>query len=124
MKNSIYTILAIIACLALGKLIHYAVGGLPASLYGMIFYCLLFQLNFLSPSKVHQANHWAVKNMGICFIPAAVGVINHFELIKSHGFAIIFIIVCTTFLLLTFVGLYAQKYLTTLSTSASTLSST
>lgn len=118
MKNIFYTALAIGMCLAAGKLLNNAAGGLPASLYGMIIYCLLLQLGWLSPIRVHQANQWAIKHMGVCFIPAAVGVINHFELIKNHGIALIGIIFFTTFLLLTFVGILAEKYLTAKSNSA------
>jgi len=46
-----------------------------------------------------------------------LGVINHFELIRDHGFALVAIIFFTTFLLLTFVGIMAEKYLTTKSES-------
>lgn len=119
MKNIVYTIIAIIICLAVGKTLNNAIGGLPASLYGMIIYCLLLQLGWLSPNKVHQANQWIIRHMGVCFIPAAVGVINHFELIKNHGYAIVGIIFFTTFLLITFVGLLAERYLTTASKPSS-----
>lgn len=112
MKNIIYTITAIIVCLAIGKVLNYAVGGLPASLYGMIIYCLFLQLGWLVPDKVHKANQWGINHMGVCFIPAAVGVINHFELIKNHGYSIVAIIFFTTFFLITFIGILAEKYLT------------
>jgi len=118
MRNIIYTILAISICLGLGKLINYAIGGLPPSLYGMIIYCLLLQLSLIKPSRVQQPNQWTIKHMGVCFVPAAVGVINHFELIKNHGIAIVGIIFLTTFLLLTFVGILAEKYLATNSASS------
>ncbi len=123
MKNIIYTIIAISICLSLGKILNCVIGGLPASLYGMIIYCLLLQLGLVTPTRVHQANQWAIKHMGVCFIPAAVGVINHFELIKNHGFALVAIIFFTTFLLLTFVGVLAEKYLTTKSEPAQPSSS-
>lgn len=110
-KNIFYTIFAICVCLVFGKLIHFTVGGLPASLYGMMIYCLLLQLNLLNPLKISQANQWIIKHMGVCFVPAAVGVIDHFELIKNHGFAIVSIIFFTTFMLLTFIALLAEKYL-------------
>ncbi len=122
MKNILYTILAISFCLGLGKLINDFVGGLPASLYGMIIYCLTLQLGLVTPSRVQQANQWAIKHMGVCFTPAAIGVINHFELIKTHGFAMVGIIFFTTFLLLTLVGVLAEKYLATKSKATQTMS--
>jgi len=112
MKNILYTAIAIGFCLGLGKLVNFYFTGLPSSLYGMIFYCLLLQLSWLNPEKISQANYWVIKNMGVCFVPAAVGVINHFDLLKHHGFTIVLSIFFTTFVLLTFVGLAAERYLT------------
>jgi len=121
MKNILYTVIAISVCLMAGKFLNSLIGGLPASLYGMIIYCLLLQLGWLASSKVNNANQWVIKHMGVCFIPAALGVINHFELIKNHGFAIVAIIVFTTFLLITFIGHFAEKHLTAKSKSTSIL---
>lgn len=112
MKNIIYTMLAIAFCLGLGKLVNFYFAGLPGSLYGMILYCLLLQLGWISAEKISQTNHWIIRHMGICFIPAAVGVINHFELIKHHGLTIMLSIVFTTFILISFVGIFAERYLT------------
>ena len=48
--------------------------------------------------------------MGVCFVPAGVGIINHLDLIKQHGIAIVAITFVTTFVLLTVVGLHYQRY--------------
>lgn len=112
MKNTLYTVTVIIICLVIGKLLNNAIGGLPASLYGMIIYCLSLQLGWFVPDKVKQANQWGINHMGVCFIPAAVGVINHFELIKNHGISLVAIIFFTTFFLITIIGVLAEKYLT------------
>jgi holin-like protein len=48
--------------------------------------------------------------MGVCFVPAGVGIINHLDLIKQHGLAIVAITFSTTFILLTVVGLHYQRY--------------
>lgn len=111
MKNVFYTLFAISLSLALGKLANYVLGGLPASLYGMVFYCLLLQLNWLTPSRVSIPNQWLIKHMGVCFVPAGVGIINHFDLIAQHGIALIFIIFSSTFILLSLVGLLSERYL-------------
>ncbi len=54
---------------------------------------------------------WVLANMPVCFVPAGVGIINHYELIKDHGIMLVTIIFLTTFLLLTFVGLTYQRQL-------------
>lgn len=113
MNNIIYTIIAISLCLVAGKLINSTVSGLPASLYGMMLYCLFLQLGWLAPNKVDKVNQWVIKHMGLCFIPATMGVMDHFELLKNHGYSLVIIIVFTTFLLISFVGLLAEKYLNT-----------
>lgn len=111
-KNILYTIVAISFCLILGKILNNTFGGLPASLYGMIIYCVLLQLGWFAPKKVHETTQWGIKHMGVCFVPAAVGVINHYELIKNHGYILVFIIFITTMLLISIIGLLAEKYLT------------
>ncbi len=109
MKDTFYTLICIGFCLLFGKIINYSVSGLPASLYGMIVYCALLQMNIISVVKVALANQWIIRNMGVCFVPAGVGIINHFELIKDHGLALIGIIFISTFILLTFVGLTSER---------------
>ena len=119
MKNIFYTLFAIGLSLALGKLVNFSIGGLPASLYGMVIYCLLLQLNWINPTHVKKANHWLIKHMGVCFVPAGVGIINHFDLIKQHGIALIGIIFISTFVLLTLVGLLSERYLLSKNTNSS-----
>jgi len=109
MKNILYTLISIGLCLLIGKVINYTISGLPASLYGMIVYCLFLQMNIISVVKITLANQWIIRNMGVCFVPAGVGIINHFELIKNHGPALIGIIFISTFILLTFIGLSAER---------------
>jgi holin-like protein len=113
MKNIFYTLFAISLSLALGKLANFVFGGLPASLYGMVIYCLLLQLNWLNPMRVKNTNHWLIKNMGVCFVPASIGIINHFDLIQQHGIALVGIIFISTFVLLTLVALLSERYLLT-----------
>jgi len=111
MKNVLYTIFAISTCLLLGKLANYLFAGLPGSLYGMVFYAGFLQLNWFNPTKVTQANQWFIKHMGVCLVPAGMGIIDHFQLIQQHGIALVFIICSTTFLLLTVIGYLSERYL-------------
>jgi holin-like protein len=113
MQNVLYTIFAISMSLLLGKLANYLLSGLPASLYGMVIYAVFLQLNWFDAKKVSITNQWLVKHMGVCFVPAGVGIINHFELIQQHGVALIFIIFITTFTLLTVIGYLSERFLIT-----------
>ncbi|PKH89273.1 CidA/LrgA family protein [Colwellia sp. Bg11-28] len=113
MKNVLYTIFAISICLMLGKLANYLLAALPASLYGMIIYALFLQLNWFSPDKITKTNQWFIKHMGVCLVPAGMGIINHFQLIQQHGIALVVIIFSSTFILLTVIGYLSERYLIT-----------
>ncbi len=112
MNNVLYTIFAISVCLLLGKLTNHLFAGLPASLYGMVIYAIFLQLNWFSPKKVTLTNQWAVQHMGVCLVPASMGIIEHFQLIQDHGIALIFIICSSTLLLLTIIGYLSERFLT------------
>lgn len=109
MKDIIYSILAITGCLIIGKLTAYVIGGLPSSLYGLICFTLLLHFKILSADRIKLSIEWAIKNMSVCFVPAGVGIIEHFELIQHHGLAIVFVIFISTFILLTIVGLLFER---------------
>ena len=101
-----------------GKIIAFFIGTLPSSLYGLICFTCLLHYKVLCAEKMKHSIEWILRNMSICFIPAGVGIINHFELIKSHGLSIVLIIVVSTFILLTFVG-YFFEYIVNLNHSQS-----
>ena len=111
MKNIIYSIVSIGICVLLGKLIAHIIGTLPPSLYGLICFTTLLHYKVICAEKIKVSIEWSIRNMGVCFVPAGVGIINHFELIKNHGLAIVFIIFITTFILLSFVGVFFEYML-------------
>lgn len=111
MANLLYTLFAISISLLLGKLANHMLAGLPTSLYGMVFYALFLQLNWFSPQRVSATNQWLVRHMGVCFVPAGVGIINHFQLMQQYGVALIIIIFISTFILLTVIGYLSERFL-------------
>lgn len=113
MKNVLYTIFAISICLLIGKLANYLLDALPASLYGMIIYAIFLQLNWFSAEKVLKTNQWFIKHMGVCLVPAGMGIINHFQLIQQHGLSLVIIIFSSTFILLTVIGYLSERFLIT-----------
>jgi len=110
-SHIIYSIFAIALCLLAGKAIEHFLPTLPASLYGMMIFTVLLHYRILNAQRIKPCIEWALANMAVCFIPAGVGIINHFELLKKHGFLLVIIIFFTTFVLLTFVGVIYQRQL-------------
>jgi len=108
--NALYSIFAIFSCLALGKLCGYFAPILPSSLYGLIIFTLTLHFRLFNADYIKSTVVWCLKHMAVCFVPAGVGIMNHFELIKQFGIAIVAITFLTTFLLLTVVGLHYQRY--------------
>lgn len=109
MINSLYTVTYILISLAIGYLINYLIAGLPPSLYGMVIFTLLLRLRLCDELRVKTSIAWGIKNMGVCFVPAGVGIINHYQLLKTHGIMIVTIIFLSTIFVLTFVGLLFQS---------------
>ncbi|MEW6981645.1 CidA/LrgA family protein [Colwelliaceae bacterium 6471] len=105
-----YSVGVIFCCLYLGKFVSATAGGLPGSLYGMILFSLVLHTNIVSADKIKNTVAWIIQHMGVCFVPAGVGIINHFELIKQFGLSIVAIIFISTFALLTTVGLSYEHF--------------
>ena len=111
MRNALYSVTAIALCLLLGKFIASNIGGLPGSLYGMILFTALLHYHILNANKFQASIAWIIKHMGVCFVPAGVGIINHFDLIQQHGLSIVVIIFISTFFLITLIGLFCERIL-------------
>jgi len=110
-NHIVYSLLSVTICLLAGKAIELFLPVLPASLYGMMIFTTLLHYRFLNAKRIQPCIEWALANMAVCFVPAGVGIINHYELIKNHGLMLVSIIFFTTFLLLTFVGITYQRQL-------------
>ena len=111
MNNVIYSLTAILISLTIGHGVFYLVGGIPASLYGMLI--LTFSLHFrvIKAEKLKVSIQWIIRNMGICFVPAAVGIIEYVALLKEFGISITLMVMITTLLLMTVVGFLYQKFI-------------
>jgi len=108
--NVLYSVFALLSCVAIGRLASYLLPALPGSLYGLMVFTLTLHFRLFDADKIRASVVWSIKHMGVCFVPAGVGIINHLELIKQHGIAIVAITFVTTFILLTAIGVLYQKY--------------
>ncbi len=108
MWNVLYSLLAILGCLLLGYGVSYLVGGIPASLYGMLILTTLLSFNIIKAERIKQTIQWIIANMGICFVPTSIGIVEYVSLIKSYGLIITVAVIFTTLLLMTIVGFLYQ----------------
>ncbi|WP_448546760.1 CidA/LrgA family protein [Thalassotalea fusca] len=107
--NALYCAATIGLCLILGHFISEYLGGLPRSLYGLILFTLMLHWRWIDANRVKASIAWGLRNMGVCFVPAGVGIIEHFQLVKQHGLAIVGITFVTSLMLLTFVAYFYRK---------------
>lgn len=109
--NIFYSLAVIALCLSLGNLLNAYIGSLPGSLYGMVLFAFILKVRWVNPDRIKSTIQFMISHMGVCFVPAGVGIMNHFELLKAQGVTIVFIILFTTLLLISFIGLAHKYYL-------------
>ena len=107
--NFIRGFLLILVFLAVGKLISaYLPLPFPASIIGLILLFSSLSLGLVKVEWIQLTGHFILKYMALLFIPIGVGLINHFELIASHWFVILFSIFFTSLLIMLLVGHFFQ----------------
>ena len=104
----IYSISVILFCLMCGYGINHLIGGLPASLYGMLILTATLLLKFFDPEKLKTSVQFMIKHMGVCFVPAGVGVMQYSDLLARYGIAMALIIIATTLFVIVCVGVMFQ----------------
>lgn len=112
MFNISYTIISISICLWLGNQANHILGGLPSSLYGMLILTAMLSLKLLNPKRLASTVSWAIANMGVCFVPAGVGIMQYYGLLARYGLAMTLIIVLSTLLMIIITGALYQYLLT------------
>ncbi|REL29360.1 CidA/LrgA family protein [Thalassotalea euphylliae] len=103
-KNSLYSLAAIFICLALGYLTFAVFDLLPASLYGMCYFAFGLHLNVFDAKRVADTVSFMIKNISVCFVPAGVGIMNYFDLIRASGWQLLLFTIISTFALMIIVG--------------------
>ncbi|MEC6748539.1 CidA/LrgA family protein [Marinilactibacillus sp. XAAS-LB27] len=89
----------------LGELLSYLMPfAVPGSVIGMILLFLSLHFGLLKMEKVEAVGTWLTQNMAILFVPAAVGLMIHFELIASIWWQIAIISLVSTSAVMIIVG--------------------
>ncbi|WP_286267048.1 CidA/LrgA family protein [Thalassotalea atypica] len=108
--NHLYSVFAIGGSLAVGYGINMIVTLIPPSLIGMIVLATGLKLNWIDAEKLKATIAWIIKHMGVCFVPAGVGVMEHFNLLKHDGPVMLLLAISSTLLLMFIVGWLYQRH--------------
>ena len=69
---------------------------IPASIYGIILLFLSLQFHIISISSIKETSMFLIEIMPVLFIPAAVGLLNSWSLIKASWIPYLVITVVST----------------------------
>lgn len=92
----------------IGEVTAYFLGGfVPGPVIGMAMIAVVLTLTsgvkMLEPAhqRTLETSRSILANLGILFVPAGVGIIQHLDLIRDRGFALLAIVLLSTVITLT-----------------------
>lgn len=93
----------------LGEMLHYFIPlPIPTGIYGLLLMLLALSTGAIRLSAVRDTGKFLVEIMPVMFIPAAVGLINTWDVLKGIWLPVLVIIAVTTVLTMGVSGLVAQ----------------
>ena len=81
---------------------------IPASIYGIVILFALLESRVLSVDAIHEASSFLITIMSMLFIPATVGLMDSFDLLKSRLAAYVIIMLVSTVVVMVVSGRCAQ----------------
>lgn len=92
-----------------GEILHHLIPlPIPASIYGIVLLFLALELKILPVEEVKEAGKFLIAIMPIMFIPAAVGLIESWGMIREGLLAYVVVTAVTTMLVMGISGLVTQ----------------
>ena len=102
-------ILIILAISFIGELLKYLLPlPVPASIYGMVILFIGLLTGIIPLASVKDAGKFLIEIMPVMFIPAAVGLLTSWEVLKPICVPVIVITVLTTIIVMASTGLVTQ----------------
>lgn len=93
----------------IAELLHYLLPlPIPSSIYGIVLLFFLLYFHIIPVVQIKETSSFLIEIMPAMFIPAAVGLINVWDLMKDKLFAYLFVIVVSTILVMAISGLVTQ----------------
>ena len=84
---------------------------IPASIYGIIILFLLLSFHIVSLDQVEDTGQFLIEVMPIMFIPAAVGIIESWNVIKGSLVQYVILIFLTTVIVMVVTGKVSEFFL-------------
>jgi holin-like protein len=102
----------ILGLLVLGDALSRLLGiPVPGSVLGMILMSAGLGLRIIRLEWVEQTSAFFTGNLAFFFVPAGVGLMTHFDLLRENGLAILGITVFSTLCVLILTGLFHKALL-------------
>lgn len=81
---------------------------IPASIYGIILLFLCLQLKFIPLEAIDDTGNFLIEIMPLMFIPAAVGLITSWDIIRPSLFQYLVVAVASTIIVMAVTGRITQ----------------
>lgn len=96
----------------IGEVIHSLVPlPVPASIYGLIIILICFMTGLLKVEAVKEASKFLLEIMPLLFIPAAVGLINSWQVLRSIIIPVGVITAVSTIVVMVCAGRVTQRFM-------------
>lgn len=82
---------------------------IPGSVIGMVLLFFALHFKWIKMDQVEDTGHWLINNMGLFFVPAGVGLMANFDMLKDIWWQLLIVMVITTGLMIVFVGRVVQR---------------
>ena len=93
----------------LGEVLNYLIPlPIPASIYGILLMFLALELHIIPLSAVRETGRFLIEIMPVMFIPAAVGLLNAWGILKPNWLIYTVIMFATTFIVMILSGRITQ----------------
>lgn len=92
-----------------GEILNYVLPlPIPASIYGIVILFVGLKMKWISLKSVKETGDFLVQIMPLMFIPAAVGLVDSWGILRENLLAYVVIIVVTTILVMGITGVVTQ----------------
>lgn len=92
-----------------GEILHYALPlPVPASIYGIVLLFILLETKLVKLEAVKHVSTFLIEIMPVMFIPAAVGLLESWDILKENLLIYLLITVTTTVIVMAAAGRITQ----------------